>query len=105
MIRYKVTLSNNTTLENLILNGNNFESKSPVPSSVFEDGLDIVKITRYEDDLEPYETIYTNMKLIALMPYLEGSRFILDVMTEDEIWKRKMTSNLDYMAMMADVEL
>lgn len=105
MTTYEVILSNGTVLDNLILNGNNFESKSEISESVFEDGLGVVTIVCHDVESGTTETVFDDMKLVALMPYEGGTRFILDVMSEDEIWKRSVLSNIDYMAMMADIEI
>ena len=46
---YKITLSDGTTLENLVLNGNNFIAQTAVDDAVFKDNMATVTITNIED--------------------------------------------------------
>ena len=46
---YKITLADGTTLENLVLNGNNFIAQTAVDDAVFKDNMAIVTITNLED--------------------------------------------------------
>ena len=46
---YKITLADGTTLENLVLNGNNFISQTVVDDAVFKDNMATVTITNLED--------------------------------------------------------
>ena len=46
---YKITLADGTTLENLVLNGNNFIAKTAVDDAVFKDNMATVTITNLED--------------------------------------------------------
>lgn len=46
---YKITLADGTTLENLVLNGNNFIAQTAVDDAVFEDNMATVTITNLED--------------------------------------------------------
>ena len=46
---YKITLADGTTLENLVLNGNNFIAQTAVDDAVFKDNMAIVIITNLED--------------------------------------------------------
>ena len=46
---YKITLADGTTLENLVLNGNNYISPAAVDDAVFKDNLAAVTITNLAD--------------------------------------------------------
>lgn len=46
---YKITLADGTTLENLVLNGNNFIAAAAVDDAVFKDNMATVTITNLED--------------------------------------------------------
>ena len=47
---YKITLADGTTLENLVLNGNNFIAAAVVDDSVFKDNMATVTITNLDDE-------------------------------------------------------
>lgn len=46
---YKITLADGTTLENLVLNGNNFIAQTAVSDAVFKNNMATVTITNLED--------------------------------------------------------
>lgn len=46
---YKIILADGTTLENLVLNGNNFIAKTAVDDAVFKDNMASVTITNLDD--------------------------------------------------------
>lgn len=46
---YKITLADGTTLENLVLNGNNYVASTAVDDAVFKDNMATVTITNLED--------------------------------------------------------
>ena len=47
---YKITLADGTTLENLMLNGNNYVASTAVDDAVFKDNMARVTITNLEDE-------------------------------------------------------
>lgn len=47
---YKITLTDGTTLENLVLNGNNYVASTAVDDAVFKDNMASVTITNLEDE-------------------------------------------------------
>lgn len=98
---YKITLASGTIYNNLALNGNNFISKSPVDASLFEGSCSPVTINDGTDD-----EIHANMELVQITSPVEGEWWIvLRDLGEDELAKIKNRSDLEYMAMMCDVEL
>ena len=46
---YKITLADGTTIENLVLNGNNYVASTAVDDAVFKDNMASVTITNLED--------------------------------------------------------
>jgi len=58
---YKITLSDETVLDNLRLNGNNFISSSEINESVFDGNCSIVTINDGEKD-----EVHMNMELVQI---------------------------------------
>ena len=69
---HKITLADETQIENLELNGNNFISDEIIEDSIFKNNLDIVKIFDGEN-----ETVYEDMKLVQNIVVNNQSWFIL----------------------------
>lgn len=97
---YSITLADGTKLENLKMNGNNFVSKEPVERSTFEYNLSKVVINDGEDDVT-----YENMELVQITTMDGDYLFILRQLTKKEMDDLKLRSDLEYLAMMVDVEL
>lgn len=97
---YTVTLSDGTELTDLRLNGNNFVSDEPISKEQFEFNCSPVTIS----DGAITET-HENMELVHLQ-IIDGKWYfvLLDVPPE-ELWKRKVTADMQYMSMMTEVEL
>lgn len=97
---YTVTLTDGTVLLNLRMNGNNFISAEPVTDETFVDNLDPVTISdgEYEDQHEHMALIYTQRR---------GDEywFALRDRTPDELARLKIQSDIEYLAMMTDIEL
>lgn len=97
---YKITLSNGTVIDNLRLNGNNYISEKELSTDMFLGNLGTVTINDGEKD-----AIYENMTLVQLAKYDDEYWFILRTMTKKELQEIKNRSDIDYIAMMTDVEL
>lgn len=98
---FSIELSNGTKIEKLELNGNNFISDTEITAEMFEGGLLEVRISGDKG------TVYTinHAKLIQIME-LDGKWwFILAEMSAEELMFEKISSNIDYIAMMTDVEI
>lgn len=91
-----IVLSDGTTLTNLGLNGNNYISSEPVYAETFDGKLMSITI----DDI-PYE----NMELIHILDMGNEWWFAFRELTIDEIRNMKVRSDIDYLAMMSDVDL
>lgn len=101
---WKITLSDGTKLENLGMNGNNFISETEVTEETFNGKLSRVIVEGNEDGQETKQE-YEHMELVQIIHYEDGYYFILRELSERELKDEKMQSNLDYLAMMVDVDL
>lgn len=97
---YKVTLADGTIIDNLRLNGNNYISDKELSADMFLGNLGTVTINNGEKD-----TVYENMSLVQLAKYDDEYWFILRTMTKKELQEIKNRSDIDYIAMMTDIEL
>lgn len=99
---YKVTLANGTEIGNLRLNGNNFISKEEIDESVFENNCSPVIISSGEG--EEGET-HQAMDLIHVTKMGDEYWFALRDLSGTELAAIKTRSDIDYIALMCDVEL
>lgn len=97
---YKITLADGTVIENLKLNGNNFVSDREITSEMFGGNLSKVTINDGEKD-----TVLKNMELVQIAKYGEEYFFILRQLTDKELQDIKNRADIDYIAMMTDVEI
>lgn len=97
---FRIVLSDGTEIENLTMNGNNYISKTPIDKSVFSGNLSPVKIYA-----EREEEAHESMALIHLTRYGSEFWFALRDLTEPELREIKNRSDIEYIAMMTDVEL
>ena len=99
--KYSVTLADGTELSNLTLNGNNFISTVPVYESTFNNNCSPVIIS----DGVTAET-HENMELVQVVQQFPGEWwFILRDLSQEEIRRIKTQSDIEYIAMMAGIEL
>lgn len=96
---YTITLEDGTQLENLRLNGNNFVSDKKIEASVFDGRLGKVTINDGEND-----EVHTNMALVQVTKMGKEYWFVLRDVPAEEIANAKLRADLDYLAMMTDVE-
>lgn len=97
---YIITLANGTEIGNLRLNGNNFISKAPIDTTIFEGNCSSVTIRNGES-----EEIHENMELVQITPVGEDYWFVLRDLSAAELEKIKMQSDIEYVAMMAGIEI
>lgn len=95
---YTITLENGGVIDNLRLNGNNFISQEKITPMIFDGNLGIVTISDGET-----EDVRKNMELIQLTRIEDEWWFILRDIPESEIKVEKLRSDIDYIAMMADI--
>lgn len=95
-----VILADGTEISGLKMNGNNFVSKVKIDENIFNGNLSTVTIVEGEE-----ETICHNMSLIHCTKYDSEYWFALRELTETELIAIKNRSDIDYIALMCDVEL
>lgn len=99
---YKVTLADGFVLDNLELNGNNFISDTPIDEHVFDDNL--VHVTFYDYETE-MEDVHDHMMLARFAIENNQYWFALIDIPESELRYAKNRADIEYLAMMTDVEL
>lgn len=97
---YTIVLENGTRIEDLTLNGNNFVSKTKIEPEIFDRNLGQVTISDGETIEEHF-----NMQLIQITQMKDEWWFILRDIPEDEIKNAKLRADVDFIAMMTDVEI
>lgn len=99
---FKITLADGTQLKNLKLNGNNYISKTKITEDDFKGKLSKVII---ENETKKTSEEFEHMELVQIVHYEDGYYFILRELSEQELKDIKIQGNLDYLAMMVDVDL
>lgn len=98
---YKITLANGLVISNLKLNGNNFISEESIDPAIFKGNCSPVVINDGFDD-----EIHNYMDLVQVTVDTVGNHwFVLRDVSEEELDRVKMQSDIEYVAMMAGVEL
>lgn len=97
---YTITLDDGTQIEDLGLNGNNFISKTKIDPSIFDGRLSKVTISDGET-----EEVHTNMALVQVTKMGREYWFVLRDIPADELANAKLRADLDYVAMMSDIEI
>lgn len=101
---WKITLADGTQLENLRLNGNNFISDTKITADIFNGNLSKVVIEGIEDGKESIQE-YEHMELVQIVHYEDGYYFVLRELSQDELDKIKTQADIEYLAMMSDIDL
>lgn len=92
-----IALSNGTELTGLELNGNNYISPEKLTEDTFADGLSPVVINGEEHE---------QMALVQCIQHADGRTwFILRDATAEEVANAKLRSDIDFIALMSDIEL
>lgn len=97
---WKITLSDGTKLENLGLNGNNFISEAEITEDDFKGKLSKVTV-----EGKDFKQEYNNMELVQIAHYEDGYYFVLREIPQEELDKLKMQSDIEYLAMMSDIDM
>lgn len=97
---YKITLADGTIIDNLILNGNNFISTESIDASVFEANCAPVVISDGVND-----EVHENMQLVRVASVDGASWIVLRDIPQKELEQMKIKSDIEYLAMMCDVDL
>lgn len=101
---FKVTLSDGTKFENLKVNGSYYITEKAITEKDFKGKLSKVIIEETEND-KTVKTEYNHMELIQILHYEDGYYFALRELSQDEIDKITIQSNIEYLAMMTGVDL
>ena len=98
---YTITLADGTVLNNLKLNGNNFISNTAINADIFNENCSPVIIS----DGVNSET-HNNMEFVQVPEQEPGKYwFVLRELSASELARIKMQSDIEYVAMMARIEL
>lgn len=98
---YKIILADGTMIENLRLNGNNFISGERIDPAVFDGNCSPIVIVGGDAT----EEIHEAMEFVQATEYGGEWWFVLRDLSAEELTRIKMQSDIEYVAMMAGVEL
>lgn len=98
---WKIELSDGTKLENLGLNGNNFISETKITEDDFRGKLSHVIVKQGEKVIQELN----HAELVQIVQGKEGHYFVLRELSEQEMNMIKIQGNIEYIAMMTDVDL
>ncbi len=99
---FKITLADGTQLKDLKLSGNNYISKTKITEEDFEGKLSKVII---ENETQKTSEEFEHMELVQIVHYENGYYFILRELSADELDKIKTKADIEYLAMMTDIDL
>ena len=101
---WKITLADGTQLKNLGLNGNNFISETKITEKDFKEKLSKV-IFEGKVEEKNFNQECNNMELVQIAHYEDGYYFVLREIPQEELDKLKMQSDIEYIAMMSDIDM
>jgi len=78
-----------------------FVSSKKITESTFEGKLNGVTIESSEGMKEEH----SNMELVTILKYEDGYYFALRDLSQDELKRMKIESDIEYIAMMVDVDM
>lgn len=111
---FKIILSDNTAIENIGINGTTLISHKPLDDSIFENNLSPVTFEwngeKPANEVEMFvsfiEGTHEHMEYQAIPSPVEGEYwFTLTDVPESELRYAKLVGDIQYLAMMTDVEL
>lgn len=97
---YSITLTDGTVIDNLEMNGTCFISDNPIDEDIFMDNLYGVVISDGE-----IEEVHEQMDLIRAWEDQDKCWFALREVSPEEMEYAKNRADIQYLAMMADIEL
>lgn len=98
---YKLILADGTELKGFTKNGDNYITDTKVDEDVFEGNLDTLTVTNGEDDTREL----TNAQLIQQIEFDGKYWLCFREKSEQEIKEERINSQIEYLAMMTDVDL
>ena len=99
---WKITLSDGTQLKDLKLSGNNYISKTKITEDDFKGKLSKITI---ENETDKTSEELEHVELVQIVHYEDGYYFVLRQLSAGEIDKIKTKADIEYLAMMTDVDL
>lgn len=97
---YTITLGDGSKLEGLERNGNTFETAQNITEETFDGKLGHIVVEDGETEEE-----FENVVLVRLWKVEETVYFVLRELTQDEVSQMQNRADIEYIAMMCDVEL
>lgn len=97
---YTITLADGTQINNLRVNGNNFISDTIIEADMF-----LGKCSRVVINDGNSENTYENLELVQIAKHNEEYWFVLEMLTKEELQRLKDRADIDYIAMMTDVDI
>ena len=97
---YEITLPNGVKLKNLRLNGNNYIAQGPIDFEIFKGQCHRIEISDGED-----VDILENVECVPTLQIGDEQWFIFRQVSAEEIAAAKVRSDIEYIALMCDVEL
>ena len=99
---WKITLADGTQLADLSLNGNNYITGEEVTEKMLSnDNLAVVRIEDPDGNIQEQN----NLSLVQIKKHSSKFWFVLRQLSEQEIRDSKLQANIEYIAMMADIDL
>ena len=97
---YRIVLADGNEIGNLRLNGNNFISNVPVDKAVFDGNL--APVTIYKGLIPE---VHEHMELVQITRMGNEHWFVLRDISQRELNEMQVRADIDFLAMMTDVEL
>lgn len=106
---FKVTLSDNTVYDNLIKNGSYFITQEEITEDNFKGKLSTITINttiKYDDGTTTEtEEVLTDCDILPILIYDKDYWFAFRQKSSQEIETMKTRSDIEYIAMMTEVDL
>ena len=99
--KYTVVLADGTEIKNLTRNGDNYISDSFVSPDIFENNCSPII---FKEDEAITET-WPFAELVQMQPHGRQYWIVFREITSSELERKKIRADIDYIAMMADVDL
>ena len=97
---FSIIMADGASIDNLKLNGNNFISSTKITEDQFSD-LDGVIIAGSDGSQE----VHDHMALVQIVKVGKEYWFVLRDLGEAELVQMQMQANIEYIAIMSDIEL
>lgn len=99
-MQYTITLADGQKITGLRKNGDNFVSETQVDESIFDGNLSTMTVSDGES-----EQVLNNVELIQQVEYKDGWYLAFRELTAQELRDMEIDAKIDYIAMMADVDM